>query len=150
MPLAPEHPHEIRDEATQGERAMDAGMAGGAERDQRPVIPRPAVMHVQYIARAAGLAAAAVPLEHPFAVAAEGPERMPPAPITGGAKTRRAWEGRSTGAEEGALSGGGGGALPCPGGWKRGSEVAGSGESHGESGKRGSAANIPDNSYYRK
>ena len=114
MPLAPEHPHEIRDEATQGERAMDAGMAGGAERDQRPVIPRPAVMHVQYIARAAGLAAAAVPLEHPFAVAAEGLERMPPAPITGGAKTRRAWEGRSTGAEEGALSGGGG-ALPCPG-----------------------------------
>ena len=115
MPLAPEHPHQIRDEAAEGECAMDAGVAGGAERNQRPVIPCPTVMHVQHIARAAGLAAAAVPLEHPLPISTEGPERMPPAPVTGGAKTRRAWEGRSTGAEEGALSRRAE-ALPCPGG----------------------------------
>ena len=149
MPLAPEHPHEIRDQAAQGERAVDAGMTGGTNRDERLVITRPAVMHVQHLPIAAGLAAAAVPLKRPFAIAAEGAEGMPPSSGTGSTNARRARERRSTGAEEGALAGGAG-APPCLGGSRRRSEGTGGRESHGESGKRRSEGMIPDNSYYRK
>ena len=60
VPFAPECQQHVRHPAAQRTRAVDAGVAGGAERDERTVIPGPAVVHMQNLRGPAGAALPAV------------------------------------------------------------------------------------------
>ena len=116
MPLAPEGEKKIRHPAAQGAGAVDARMAGGADRDQSAVIARPPVVHMQNDPRvAAGAALPAVPFQSAFAVPAKGARRVPCPGVTGGAESS---EGRKRSAARAKKSflGGSDAGLPCPGG----------------------------------